>query len=390
MWRKAVVLLTVLALLLSDNIQPARASAAQIMAESAAQLETTAQTAVLMEASSGQILYQKNMHQALPPASVTKLMTLLVAVEAVEAGKVKLEDRIKASENAAGMGGSQIYLEPGEEMTLKDLLISIAVGSANDACVAVAEHIAGSHEAFVELMNQKLQELGLKDSKFVNAYGLPADGHVASAYDLAMILREGMKHPLFRELTAIKEYDLRGGEFKLYNTNKLLWWYGGVEAGKTGWTTEAKYCLASSAQRDGLRLIAVVMASPEPRSHFRESIKLYNYGFARYKAVNISQNGQDQGVVNVNKGRVKQVKAVCREPAVLVVEKGQEKKVSYQVELAKNVMAPVRKGQKLGQLVLKLDGKTVKSVELVAEREVERASFNQHFTSIWQKAVGVN
>ncbi|AVX20333.1 MULTISPECIES: D-alanyl-D-alanine carboxypeptidase family protein [Carboxydocella] len=389
MWKKMIIWITAFTLLFPAAAGAAKIKTGQQPAQPVVQLETTAQSAVLMEANSGQILYEKNMHQALPPASVTKIMTLLVAVEAVEQGKVKLEDRIKASENAAGMGGSQIYLEPGEEMTLKDLLISIAVGSANDACVAVAEHVAGSHEAFVEMMNQKLKDLGLKDSKFVNAYGLPAEGHVASAYDLAMILREGMKHPLFRELTSIKEYDLRGGEFKLYNTNKLLWWYNGADTGKTGWTTEAKYCLASSAQRDGLRLIAVVMATPEPRSHFRESIKLYNYGFARYKAVNISQAGQVQGVIPVSKGQVKQVKAVSQEPVVMVVEKGQEKKVTYKVEIPARVQAPIKKGQKIGKLIIMFEGQPVKIVDLVAAREVEAATLNQHFGAIWQKATGI-
>ena len=247
------------------------------------EIVTEATSAILMDAASGQILYEKEAHKELPPASVTKIMTLLVAADAVASGKVKLTDIVTASENASKLGGSQIYLKPGETFTLEQMLIAIAVGSANDACVAVAEHINGTHEAFVEEMNNKALALGLKNTHFVNAYGLPAEGHYTSAYDLAVISKEALNYPLVRKLSSMKEYDLRDGKFKLWNSNKLLWWYPGADGFKTGWTNEAKYCLASTVERNGLRLICVVMGVPQVGGHFAESMKIYNYGFAKYE-----------------------------------------------------------------------------------------------------------
>jgi len=234
----------------------------------ASAMEITAKSAVLMDAYSGKVLFAKEADQELPMASVTKIMTLLLAVEAVEEGKFKLSDRVVASEGAWEMGGSQIYLEPGEEMSLEEILLAIAVGSANDASVALAEHIAGTQEVFIQSMNQRAAELGLKHTRFVNCTGLPAKGHYSSAYDMAVVLKECLKYPLFRRLSSIYEYDLRGGKFKLWNTNKLLKWYEGADAGKTGWTEEAKYCLVSSAQRDGLRLIVTVLGTPETQKPF--------------------------------------------------------------------------------------------------------------------------
>mgnify|MGYP000055980910 CR=1 FL=1 len=227
----------------------AGAAAAQVPPPPAGELTTTAEAAVLMDAAQGQVLYAKEPHKRLPMASVTKLMTMLLAVEAVEQNRVGMDETVVASENAWKTGGSQIYLAPGEKMSFRDMLIAVAVGSANDACVALAEHLAGSEEAFVRVMNEKARELDMKDTRFANSTGLPAEGHYTSAYDLALLMREALNHPLFMELSAIKEYDLRGGRFKLWNTNKLLWFYEGTDAGKTGWTGEAKYCLASSARR---------------------------------------------------------------------------------------------------------------------------------------------
>ncbi|MDD4802691.1 MAG: D-alanyl-D-alanine carboxypeptidase, partial [Syntrophomonas sp.] len=237
---------------------------------------------VLMDADSGQILAAENENKHLPPASMTKLMTLILGVEALESGKVDLKEKVITSENAWGMGGSQIYLAPGESMTYEEMLISIATRSANDACVAVSEHLEGTHKGFVERMNDKVRDLALKDTNFVNAYGLPAEGHYSSAYDMAIIARHALSHPRILEYTSIKEYNIRQGSYKLYNTNKLLWWYEGADGFKTGWTNEAKYCLVSTVKRDGLRLISVVMGSPEAKGHFRDSMELYNYGFAKY------------------------------------------------------------------------------------------------------------
>ncbi|PKM80118.1 MAG: D-alanyl-D-alanine carboxypeptidase [Firmicutes bacterium HGW-Firmicutes-14] len=346
------------------------------------ELQTTAESAILLEAATGSILFEKDPDKELPPASVTKVMTLLVALDAVENGRVKLTDKVAASENASGMGGSQIYLEPGEEMPLKTMLISIAVGSANDACVAVAEHIAGSHEAYVRMMNEKARELGCRHTNFVNSYGLPAEGHYTSARDLSIMMREAIKHPLFNELTSIKRYDLRGGDFVLWNTNKLLWWYTGTEGGKTGWTSEAKYCLASTAKRDNLRLIAVVMATPEPRSHFRESMKLYNYGFAQYEAVPIAGAGQVMGRVRVAKGTVDWIQAAAAADIGAVVKKGKKDDVNYKISLEPIVTAPVAKGQNIGSVTVYEEKKEVIKIDLVSVKEIPRGTVFRHMVKL--------
>lgn len=348
-------------------------------------LQTTAESAILMDASTGKVLFEKEPDKELPPASVTKVLTLLVALDAIEQGKVKLDDKVTASENASKMGGSQIYLEPGETMSLKTMLISIAVGSANDCCVAVAEHIAGSHEAYVKMMNDKAKSIGCKHTKFVNAYGLPADGHYTSARDLAIMMREVLKYPLFNEITRIKRYDLRNGKFVLHNTNKLLWWYRGAEGGKTGWTSEAKYCLASSAQRDKLKLIAVVMATPETRSHFRESMKLYNFGFAQYEAVPIAKGGQVLGKVRVSKGTVEWTEAVPRRDISAVVNKGKKADITYKISLNKLVQAPAKKGTTLGTVTVFEDKKEILREDLVSRKELQKGTvFRQIFKLIQQ------
>lgn len=344
------------------------------------EIETEAASAILMDASSGQILYEKEAHKELPPASVTKLMTLLVAADAVASGKVKLTDQVTASENASKLGGSQIYLEPGEVFSLEQMLIAIAVGSANDSCVAVAEHIDGTHEAFVEEMNEKARALGLKNTNFVNAYGLPAEGHYTSAYDLAVISREVLKYPLIKELTSIKEYDLRDGKFKLWNTNKLLWWYPGADGFKTGWTNEAKYCLASTVERDGFRLICVVMGVPEVRGHFAESMKIYNYGFAKYEFKEFAPPAEKLGVVQVQKGKESEVAAVTDKALGATVEKGKGDNFWVETKLNPTVSAPVREGQILGEVLLHHNDQVQASVNLLAERAVDKANVVEQIT----------
>ena len=337
------------------------------------EIVTEATSAILMDAASGQILYEKESHKELPPASVTKLMTLLVAADAVASEKVKLTDKVTASENASKLGGSQIYLEPGETFTLEQMLIAIAVGSANDGCVAVAEHIDGTHEAFVEEMNNKAQALGLKNTHFVNAYGLPAEGHYTSAFDLAVISREALNYPLVRKLTSMKEYDLREGKFKLWNTNKLLWWYPGADGFKTGWTNEAKYCLASTVERNGLRLICVVMGVPQVRGHFAESMKIYNYGFAKYEFKQFAPAAQKQGVVKVRKGIEDEVTAITEKPLGTTVEKGKDKNFWVETKLNPEISAPIEKGQTLGELLLYRSDQLQASVNLIADHPIARA-----------------
>ncbi|MFZ5633224.1 MAG: D-alanyl-D-alanine carboxypeptidase family protein [Bacillota bacterium] len=339
--------------------------------------ETTAESAVLMAADSGEVLFAKNPDKRLPMASVTKLMTMLLAVESVEQGKVTLKDKVVASENAWKMGGSQIYLEPGEEFSFYEILIATAVGSANDASVALAEHVEGSIEAFVAKMNERARSLGCANTNFVNVTGLPAEGHYTSAMDLALLMKECINHPLFMKVSGIYEYDLRGGDFKLWNTNKLLKWYKGVDAGKTGWTNEAKYCLASTCERDKLRLIAVVLGSPEPKSHFRESIKLYNYGYARYKAVCLEDRDKVVKSVKVDKGTLDDVGLKTSDKVLVIVKKGDDKGFEGRIEAPDRVPAPLNKGQKVGDYVVTKNGIEVKRVPLVATTGVPRRSIAQ-------------
>lgn len=336
-------------------------------------VEVEAESYVLMDADSGKVLLAQNEHQRLPPASMTKLMTMILAAQDLEDGKVSVKEKVITSEEAWKMGGSQIYLEPGEEMTFEDMMIAIAVGSANDASVAVAEHLEGTHKNFVERMNRQAKMLGLKNTHFVNAYGLPADDHYSSAYDMAVMARYALQYPKILEYTSIKEYNLRQGEFKLFNTNKLLWWYEGADGFKTGWTSEAKYCLTATAKRDGLRLIGVVMASPQQHGNHRDMMKLFNYGFAKYAYKSFFSRGSACGVVQVGKGLQESVEVIAEEDVGAIVEKGQEKKITTEKRLQTYIDAPVARGQKLGEMRVYNDGSLVKEVNLIAASDVPRA-----------------
>ncbi|MGE5396881.1 MAG: D-alanyl-D-alanine carboxypeptidase family protein [Chitinophagales bacterium] len=348
-------------------------------------LDVKADSAILMDADSGKVLYEKNPDSKLPPASMTKLMTLVLGIEALEQGKVKKTEKVVASENAWKLGGSQIYLEPGEEMTYQDMLISIAVGSANDACVAVAEHLDGSHEVFVDHMNREAKKVGMKNTHFVNAYGLPAEGHYSCARDMALLGRYALNFPDILEYTGIKEYSLRNGEFKLYNTNKLLWWYKGADGFKTGWTNEAKYCLVSTVKRNDLRLVATVMASPEPRGNFRDSMALFNYGFARYSYRSFSKRGSICGAIKVGKGTVEMVKVVAADNIGTICPKGEESKVTCRKQIDSYINAPFKKGTVVGKAVVCCDGKQVKTVNLVTEKGVEKSSLWDALKKMWSK-----
>lgn len=339
-------------------------------------IETTAVSAILMDGN-GNILYEKDPHKPLPPASVTKVMTLLLAVEAVEQGRVKLTDTVHTSESSWRQGGSQIWLEPGEVMSLKDVLTAVAVVSANDAAVALMEHIYGSTQAAVEAMNNRAAELGLKNTKFGSVNGLPTPDHYMSAYDTAIIAKEAVKHPLYLEMCGIKEYWLRDGKNWLVNTNKLLWWYKGADGLKTGWTEEAKYCFVGTAKRDNLRLIAVVFATPEPRSHLRESMKLLDWGYANYAAMPIVEKGAVVERLKISRGVDKEVQLVAAEELGLVLPKGQNKNIQKKVVVEAGVKAPVTEGQKYGELVVSKDGKELGKVDLVAEKTVAKAGFFQ-------------
>jgi D-alanyl-D-alanine carboxypeptidase (penicillin-binding protein 5/6) len=277
------------------------------------------------------------------------------------------------------MGGAQIYLEQGEEMTFQDLLASIAVGSANDSCVAVAEHLYGSQEEFVRVMNQRAQELGMKETSFANCHGLHADGHYTTAYDQALLSRHAVTLPELLKLTSTKEYDLRGGKMHLYNHNKLLWWYPGSDGLKTGWHNQANYCLAASTVRDGMRLVAVTLGAPQPRGNFRDCMKLMSMGFARYTYQTLVEAGQGYGSLAVRKGKTDKVNLVAAGKGGALLFKGKSGAVTSELVIPGYVEAPVTAGQKLGELVIYHQQKEIQRVNLIAENDVARESFLGYF-----------
>lgn len=339
-------------------------------------VEASAKGAIVMDAQSGQVLFEHNSHEKLYPASMTKLMTLILALEAIEAGKASLTDQVVVSENAAGYGGSQLYLEVGETFTLEEMLYAIMVGSANDASVALAEHLAGSEKAFVDLMNKKAKEIGAKNTHFTNSHGLHDPDHYTTPYDMALIARYSLRFPQTLEISATKYYEWRDGESARYNLNKLLWWYPGADGFKTGTTTEAGRNLVSTVQRDGLRLIVVVMGAEygERYSHMKESMLLYNAAFRNYGFKEFYQPGQSLGTVAVGKGAVDQVDAVAKEKVGTITPKGDTQQYETRVELFNDVTAPVKKGQPLGHVVLLKDGQELQRVLLVSAQEVPRGT----------------
>ncbi len=345
--------------------------------------ELESESAILVDAGSGQVLFEKKCHERLRPASVTKVMSLLLIMEAIDTGKIKLSDIVTCSEYAAGMGGSQIWLEPGEQMTVDDLLKCVTVGSANDATVALAEHIYGSIEAFVNEMNSRAKKLGMKDTNFVNATGLDADNHYTSAYDIALVSRELLsKYPLIHKYTTIWMDTVRDGEFGLANTNKLIKFYDGCDGIKTGSTSKSLFCLSATAVRSDLRLIAVVMAAPTSKIRFAETSKLFDHGFASFSSVLAAKKGEAYGTVKVAKGIKGKIDCVMSEDARVLVRKGKEETVERVISLPEKVKAPVEKGQKIGEVEMKTREKKLASFDLVAAESVGKATFVKLFTSI--------
>lgn len=357
------------------------ALAAEKQYENLTDLGLTSKSALLMEEDTGTILYEQNSHEALPPASVTKVMTLLLIYEGERDGKFEWTDTVQVSEHAASMGGSQVFLEEGETQTAADMTKSIAIASANDAAVAMAEFLAGSEEAFVQKMNERAKELGMEDTNFVNACGLDTEGHVSSAYDIALMSRELMENfPEIKEYTttwqdSIVHKTRRGEEtFGLTNTNKLIQWYDGATGLKTGSTGNALYCLSGTAERDGMGLIAVVMAAPDYKVRFREVMQLLDYGFANYAIEKGREKGYAMGEVPVEKGMTDTVEAVVAEEISVLVPKGKESQWETRTELLPAVSAPVEAGTKVGELVYLRDGEEVGRVELTAGENVAKAN----------------
>ena len=344
-------------------------------------LTLESKSAVLMDVGTGTVLYEKNSHEAMPPASVTKIMTLLLIYEAQENGQFGWEDSVQVSEHAASMGGSQVFLEPGETQTAADLTKCIAIASANDAAVAMAEFVAGSEEAFVERMNEKAKELGMQETHFENACGLDTDGHETSAYDIALMSRELMQRfPQIQDYTTTWQdtitHKTRKGEseFGLTNTNKLIKWYEGATGLKTGSTGKALYCLSGTAERNGLHLIGVVMAAPDFKLRFQETMKLLDYGFANYSAQKGLPAGEEVERIPVTKGMQDTVGAAVQEEISILMKKDAGGEWETKVEVLPNLDAPVQAGTKVGELVYTIGGEEVGRTGLVAAETVERAN----------------
>jgi len=319
-------------------------------------LAASAKSAILMDADSGTIIYEKNSKLALPPASITKIMTMLLVMEAIDEGRLKLTDKVQASEYAASMGGSQIFLEPGEEMTVEEMLKGVALASGNDASVALAEKLGGSEQQFVTMMNEKAEQLGMKNTKFMNCNGLPADGHVSSAHDIALMSRELLKYEEITKYTGLYQDYLRKGSpkpFWLVNTNKLVRFYNGADGLKTGYTSEAKFCLSATARRDNLRLIAVVMGEPNTKTRNAEVSHLFDYAFAQYTNIAIYKKGDPIGMLSVAKGKVNKIPLTAKHSYSVLVKKGDAGKgIRHELVLEPNMKAPIAIGQSVGKLVV--------------------------------------
>lgn len=352
-------------------------------------LADDAKSAILIERDTGTVLYDKNSNEQLPPASMTKLMTMLLIMEAIDGGKLKLNEKIRTSEYAASMGGTQIFLETGEEMTAEEMLTAIAIGSANDASVAMAERIAGSEEAFVELMNKKAKDLGLKDTLFQNSTGLPAENHYSSAHDMAMIAKELLKYEDITKYTSTYESYLRENtdkKFWLVNTNKLVRFYQGVDGLKTGYTSEAKYCLTATAKKDDMRVIAVVFGAPTSKSRNAQITKMLDYAFSQYETHPMYERNMAIGKAKVSKGDKKTIEAITSEPISLLTKKGESiEEIKQEIVIMEDLKAPLKKGEKVGELKLVKEGKTLVKSPLIAKEKVEEANW----WTLYKRAFGM-
>ena len=338
-------------------------------------LDIPAPSAILMDAATGTILFEKNADERLPPASVTKVMTLLLVMEALDSGRIGWEDTVIASENAAAKGGSQVYLEVGEQMSMDEMLKSVVVSSANDCATALAEHIAGSEAAFVEMMNARAQELGLTDTHYVNCTGLDdepnAAEHLTTAHDIAVVSRELLRHDEIRKYTTIWMDTVRDGKFGLSNTNKLVRFYEGTTGLKTGYTSAAGHCLSASAERDGIELIAVVLNCSSSTDRFQSAKALLDYGFANYALVNAEPEEPLQPI-HVVLGTQDTLTPVMQETAPILIEKGEQSKIVKTVSVCEEIDAPVSAGQQLGTLTLSAGERVIAEIPIIAPETVER------------------
>lgn len=349
----------------------------------------TAPSAVLMETSSGKILFEKNPHEQRPCASITKVMTMLLVCEAIDNGKLRLDDTITASAHAASMGGSDIWLEEGETMSADDMIKATVVASANDAAVALAEHLCGSEEVFVEKMNEKASQLGMKDTVFKNCNGLDEDGHITSAYDVAVMSRELMKHEMIFDYTSIWLDNLRDGKTQIVNTNKLLKTYNGITGLKTGTTNDAGCCMSASAKRGDMCLVAVVLGCNSGKERFSDAAALLDYGFANFSVTQLKAPEDLPKTIKVENGMQGNIGIGCDVNASIVLDKNSSSKIVSKIDLPESIEAPVVSGQKLGTVTYSLDGNAVKSFEITALQDAEKISFASVFSVLLNSIISL-
>ena len=349
---------------------------ANVFATEGNTLDIKAKSAILMDASTGKVLYSFNENEKLYPASVTKIMPLLLFMEALDSGKINLTDKVTTSPTAAGKGGSQIWLKEGETMTVDELLRATAIGSANDACTALGEHIAGSEVGFVKMMNDRARELGMVNTNFVNCSGLDDDTteHLTTAYDIALMSRELLKHERIKTYTTVWMDSLRGGETQLVNTNKLVRFYSGTTGLKTGTTSKAGHCLSASAERDGLDLIAVVMGADNSTDRFEGAKAMLNWGFANFETVTPHIDSSLIGEVEILRGTNESIRPVINGIEPLTLKSGEKSRIETEISLSENVEAPIEKNQTLGTVTLKIDDKEIARYNLVSEIYVEKTN----------------
>ncbi|WP_455538232.1 D-alanyl-D-alanine carboxypeptidase family protein [Terrisporobacter sp.] len=354
-------------------------------------LDIVSKSAILMDASTGKILYEKNSHEKLPPASVTKVMTMLLICEALESGKIKEDDDVQISEVASSMGGSQIFLEPGEIQKVDTLLKSIAVASANDACVAMAEYVGGSVEEFVDIMNKRAKELGMKDTNFVNTNGLPVDNHYTSAYDIALMSKELLRHEkISKYLTTWMDEVVVGkkqAKIGISNTNKLVKHYSGATGVKTGFTQQAKYCLSASALRNNTHLIAVTLCAETSPIRFKDATNLLNYGFANYESVKICKANEKIATVKFEKGEKENVDLVAKDDLSVLIKKGSNKDFKKKVVVKEDLKLPIKKNTELGVVKVYRGKQLIGQTKIINKEDINKASYLQMLKRVVQNII---
>lgn len=343
-----------------------------VFAEGDKALDINAKSAVLMEASTGKVLYEYAPDEQLPIASVTKVMTMLLIMEEIDEGRMTLDDMVSVSENAMSYGGSTMFLETGELLSVNDMLKGIAVASANDGCVAMAEHIAGSESSFVDMMNEKAAELGMSNTHFMNTNGLDEEGHYSSARDVAIMSRELIKHEKIFDYTTIWTDELRDGKFQLANTNKLIRFYNGANGLKTGSTSQALCCLSATAKRDDMQLVGVVLGAPTSAERFASAKTLLDYGFSHYNVKKLISEGEELEPAAVSKGVSETVGTISGGECSLLVEKNKDDNISSEIILDENLTAPIERGQKIGIVKFALNEEIIGEVPILAASDVEK------------------